>query len=749
MPTSAEASSYEYQLQLQLQLPAACCGLWHRCLSPDRIHSPDSRPGQPLQGARAVKKRTFPVLATMMASVAALASGQPRPLARPLFGVAYYDEYMPYDRLDQDVRMMKDTGITVVRIAESTWGTLEPQDGTFDFRHVDRVLDAMHRASIGVIVGTPTYAVPTWLARKYPDVLAVTPRGQNQYGPRQNMDITNAHFRAHAERVIRKLMEHVKDHPAVIGYQVDNETKPYQTAGPAVQALFVRYMKDTFKTLDAVNRAFGLDYWSNRINSWEDFPSTVGSINASLNAEFAKFQRQQVTDYLAWQTAVVKEYARPGQFVTHNFDLDWRGHSFGIQPEVDHFAAARALDVAGIDIYHPTQDALTGIEISFGGDLARSMKGGRNYFVIETQAQGFPQWTPYPGQLRLQAFSHLASGANMVSYWHWHSIHNSAETYWKGLLSHDFRPNPTYDEAGTIGRDLAAVGTALVDLRKTNRTAILFSNEALTAFNAFGLGGGFGGRDNYNDVVRPLYDALYRMNVGVDFIDPSSENLAQYRLIVVPALYAAPDALLQRLNRFVADGGHVVYTFKSGFSDENVKVRSTPQPGLLADACGVSYTQFTLPRGVQVSTPYSLQKGNDTARLWMELLTPTTATPLARYQHPAWGAYAGATENRYGKGVATYIGFMPSDELLGRLLERAARNAGVWGPDQELAFPLVTKSGTNRQGKVVHYYFNYSAAPASFRYPHKAGTDLLSGQVVATDSTQPLPAWGVLIVVER
>jgi len=668
-------------------------------------------------------------------------------LDRLLYGVAYYDEYMPYDRLEQDVRMMKEAGVNVVRIAESTWSTLEPQDGTFDFTHIDRVLDAMHRASIRVIVGTPTYAVPTWLVRKYPDVLAVTARGPNQYGPRQNMDITNPNFRRHAERVIRRLLEHVKDHPSVIGYQVDNETKHYQTAGPAVQALFVGYMKDTFKTLDAVNRAFGLDYWSNRINSWEDFPSTVGSINASLNAEFAKFQRQQVTDYLAWQASLVREYARPGQFVTQNFDLEWRGYSFGIQPDVDHFAAVRAMDIAGVDIYHPTQDSLTGTEISFGGDLARSMKAGGNYLVIETQAQGFPQWVPYPGQLRLQAFSHLASGANMLAYWHWHSIHNSAETYWKGLLSHDFRPNPTYDEAKTIGRDFAAIGSHLVNLRKTNQVAILFSNEALTAFNAFGLG--TGARENYNDVLRPAYDALYRLNVGVDFIDPSSQNLEKYRLIVVPALYAAPDALLERLNRFVRGGGHVVYTFKSGFSDEHVKVRSTPQPGIIGEACGVSYTQFTIPRGVSVTSDFPLPKGADTVRLWMELLTPTTARVIARYRHPVWGEYAAITENSYGKGLATYVGFMPTDELMAKILEDAVRKAGLWGADQQIGFPLVTKSGTNQQGKTVSYYLNYSASSRTFRYPREAGKDLLSGRLVAKGSEQQLPAWGVMIVLEN
>ena len=143
--------------------------------------------------------------------------GQRSELNQLLYGVAYYDEYMPYDRLDKDIQMMKAADINVVRIAESTWSTVEPQDGVFDFTHIDRVLNAMHKAGIKVIVGTPTYAVPTWLARKYPDVLAISQQGQNQYGVRQNMDITNKNFRFHAERVIRKIMEHVKDHPAIIG----------------------------------------------------------------------------------------------------------------------------------------------------------------------------------------------------------------------------------------------------------------------------------------------------------------------------------------------------------------------------------------------------------------------------------------------------------------------------------------------------------------------------------------------------
>lgn len=434
---------------------------------------------------------------------------------RLLYGVAYYDEYMPCDRLDKDVEMIKAAGINLVRIAESTWSTCEPQEGVFDFSHVTRVLDAMEAAGISVIIGTPTYAIPTWMVKSHPDVLATTKRGPGIYGARQIMDITHPVYRYYGERVIRKLMEVSAHRKCVIGFQLDNETKYYDTAGKNVQEQFVKYLRTKFNDdLDAMNQAFGLDYWSNRINAWEDFPDVRGTINGSLGAEFQKFQRTLVDDYLQWQADIVKEYAREDQFITHNFDFDWRGYSYGVQPMVDHKHAAKALTVAGADIYHPTQDELTGAEISYGGDSTRSLKED-NYFVLETEAQGFPGWVPYDGQLRLQAFSHLASGANMVEYWHWHSIHNSLETYWKGLLSHDFKENDTYRSAKVIGKEFAELGSHLVNLKKHNKVGFLVSNEAQTALDWFPIDGtaGGGGACKYNDVVRYVYDQLYKLNV--------------------------------------------------------------------------------------------------------------------------------------------------------------------------------------------------------------------------------------------
>ena len=673
-----------------------------------------------------------------------------------LYGAAYYDEYMPYDRLDTDVEMMKKAGINTVRIAESTWSTCEPQPGVFDFSHVERVMDAMEEAGINVIIGTPTYAVPTWMVKAHPDVLAETVKGRGIYGARQIMDITHPVYLFYAERVIRELLKRTAHRKCVIGFQLDNETKYYGTAGKNVQEQFVKYIREKFHDdLDALNYEFGLDYWSNRINAWEDFPDVRGTINGSLGAEFEKFQRTLVDKFLGWQADIVNEYRREDQFVTHNLDFEWRGYSYGIQPYVNHFHASQCLTIAGTDIYHPTQDDLTGAEIAFGGDLIRSLKQD-NYLVIETEAQGFPGWTPYKGQLRLQAYSHLASGANSVMYWHWHSIHNSFETYWKGLLSHDFQENATYREACTIGNEFARLGKHLVNLKKKNEVAVLVSNEALTALNWFRIQEQAPGADAksiyYNDVMRWMYDTLYHMNVECDFIWPESENLEQYKAIVVPALYAAPDELLIRLKQYVENGGTLIASFKTAFANENVKVSHQVQPHILSNCFGVHYDQFTFPKNVgltgEVIPEKTDQKGNahPAANVFMELLVSEGAEVLASYEHYNWKDYAAITRNHYGKGQAVYIGCMTDEETLKSVYKAVLPEAGVEIP--EYHYPIIVRKGLNDLGKTVCYFLNYSGMELEMPYDYKNGIELLENTAVENGTALQMPAWGVKIVEE-
>ncbi len=666
-----------------------------------------------------------------------------------LFGTAYYDEYMPYERLGKDIEMMKKAGINTVRIAESTWSTCEPQEGVFDFSHVERVMDAMEEAGIGVIIGTPTYAVPTWMIKSHPDILAVTVKGRGIYGARQIMDITHPAYRCYSDRVIRELMKCTAHRKCVIGFQLDNETKYYGTAGKNVQEKFVKYLRRKFSnSLDAMNYEFGLDYWSNRINAWEDFPDVRGTINGSLGAEFEKFQRMLVDEFLSWQADIVNEYRREGQFITHNFDFEWRGYSYGVQPDVSQYHACKCLSIAGADIYHPSQDRLTGAEIAFGGDIARSLKRD-NYLVLETQAQGYPDWTPYKGQLRLQAYSHIASGSNSVMYWHWHSIHNSFETYWKGVLSHDFQENDTYREACIIGREFSETGSRLVNLKKENDVAVLISNEALTALKWFGIEATAAGDNGigYNDVVHWIYDTLYGMNVECDFLWPESENFGQYKVLIVPALYAAPDTLLERLNQYVQDGGSLLATFKTGFANENVKVSHETQPHILSRSLGIKYHQFTFPRGVKISGKIAEESGDREVKAFMELLEPDSAEVLAFYDHYNWKSYAAVTKNEYGKGKAVYVGCMTGNTVLERLLDDLLKEAGVERAGER--FPVIVRKGKNDFGRTIRFYLNYSAQRQTADCGPSDSRELLSGRELKRRETFVIEPWGVKILEEK
>lgn len=652
------------------------------------------------------------------------------------YGAAYYDEYMPCDRIREDMRMLREAGMNVIRIAESTWATMEPHDGVFDFTHLDRMLDASAAEGIQVIVGTPTYAIPAWMAARYPDILAVTRDGQELYGRRQNMDITSPDYLRHAERFIRRMLEHIKDVNHIIGFQLDNETKAYDTRGPRVQTMFASYLKEQFHgDLNALNDRFGFNYWSNRIGAWEDLPNVTGTINGSFDAEFRKFQRKLAADFLKWQAAIVEEYRRPDQFITQNFDFDWRGSSFGLQPDIDQVSAAEALTVAGVDIYHRSAAELDGAVISMGGAIGRSLKKS-NYLVLETEAQGNPGWLPYRGQLRLQAYSHLACGSNSVMYWHWHSIHNAVETYWKGVLSHNLKRGAVYDEACTIGREFAMIGDKLKNLKKENRVAFLLSCEALTGLQEFPISAAL----QYNEIFRWLFDALYRMNIETDVIyeqDAADSGCTDsYDTILVPALYSVREETLLALRRFTEQGGQLIATFKSFFSDRYLQVFHDDQPHGMTDVFGMTYDRFTIPTRETVTfrsaafqmmpmQTDAVQSVTVPVSEWMELLEPEGAETLASYETAHWGECAAVTRNHFGRGTAVYIGCYFDSGVLEKLL---ASLLGVRGFDTEnLHFPLIRKCGVSDDNNRIVYLFNYSDAPVSYTHHGADARSLLAG----------------------
>ncbi len=676
-----------------------------------------------------------------------------------LYGAAYYNEYMPADlqpgRMEKDVALMQEAGISVVRMGESTWSLWEPKDGTFEYAWMDRVVDAMGRAGIKVIMGTPTYSIPTWMAKAHPEFYA-RPLGGAEvgYGMRQNMDYDNLKFRAYAERVIEKLVSHYKDNAAVIGWQIDNETGASGASNEDVFHGFVDHLKEKFGTTDALNKAWFLNYWGQDANDWADMPTRDNATSTSYKLEWSRWQEIRVAHYLAFQAALVRKYRRADQFVTQDFGSM-------MKMDVNEFQVAKSLDVVANNPYHGTQEHMDGAWQALQGDFSRSLKR-QNFLVTETNAQtlgwdSMGQYPPYDGQMRLDVYTDLSSGANMVEYWHWHSIHAGQETYWKGVLSHDLEPNRAYAEVSRIAHELKKVGPEIVDLKIKNQVAILYSVDSSNAISFMPYErqemGWVPGKaaGSYNAVLSQLHRSLYDANVGADFVFPETADFSQYKLLIVPVLYVASDELLKKISDYVHAGGHVLMTFKSGFTNENSAVRWERAPGPLRDAAGFTYQEFSnLEEPIALKgNPFSVAADQNEVRTWAEFLQPTTAKAMAYYDHPFFGRWPAITHNSYGSGTLTYEGTLVSDGIQKQVVLKTLAECGLTSSDQSLPASIRVKHGVNRAGKDIHYYLNYSGTPQTVHYSYGTGHELLSGKDLKSGDSSEIEPWGVMIVREN
>jgi beta-galactosidase len=733
---------------------------------------------------RSSSKRSLTLTSIALIAAAAIASAQSPAAAvdtpaqktldfpTVLYGAAYYNEYAPQDtpdaqaiRLDKDVALMKAAGLNVVRMGESTWSLWEPEDGRFEYAWMDRVVDALGNAGIKVILGTPTYSIPAWMAHQHPEILARRIPGgvfggqpvAVPYGIRQNMDTDSPAYRFYAERLIRHIVAHYKDNPNVIGWQLDNETGSYDAANPDVFIGFQHYLEKKFVTPEALSKAWFLNYWGENLHTWEDLPTRDGTISTGYKLEWTRWSQMRVTDFLRWQAALVRECASPSQFIT----TDYGGM---MKRDVNENAVADSLDIVADNIYHGTQDHYDGSFQALQGDFSRSLKH-HNFLVTETNAQTIGwtsggQFPPYDGQLREDVYTYLASGANMVEYWHWASIAANQETYWKGILSHDLEPNREYSEMSRTAHELQKIGPHLVGLQVHNKVAILWSRDSANAISFMPYGGGVPARswtgepDGYVSLVQQMHKALYDLNVGVDFVFPETQDFSVYKVLIVPALYISDDALLQRIAGYVRAGGHVVMTFKSGFANENSAVRWVRAPGPLREAAGFSYQEFSSlehPLALK-DDPFHVGESDPTAnqvQYWAEFLMPEHAKALAFYDHPFFGKWPAITENDFGAGTLLYEGTYLSAKLQTAILRRTLQQAGLTSPDQQFPAAIHVQHGVNRLGKRLHYYFNYSGSEVKVTYVYAAGTNLLDGKTVGSAFPVTIAPWDLVIVEEN
>jgi beta-galactosidase len=691
-------------------------------------------------------------------------------------GAAYYAEYQPYDRLDEDLDLVAKADFSVIRVGESVWSTWEPREGTFDLDWLQPVLDAADARGIKAVIGTPTNAVPPWLRRKYPETAAHLRTGEPMpYGARQDINHPHPAFRQLAERLIRKIVSRYADHPAVIGWQVDNEPGHNILHNPDVFEGFVEYLRQRHGDVQRLNERWGLTYWSHRLADWSDLWRPDGNTTPSYDLAWRRYQAQLTHGYIAWQAELVRSLVPEHHFITTCLALH--------QPTQDVAEIGAPLDVVAANIYYAMQEGLevpgpddvtavprpsflpwsSAAWLYLQADIARGTRQ-QPFLVLETNATAIggsaDNYPAFPGQWRQVAWAFVARGARMIQYWHWHSLHYGAEAYWSGILGHSLEPGRCYEELSRVAGELKKVAAALENLVPSSDVGLLLSAESRWAMEFMGpLQGStpawMGDPLSYERIVAAFYCGLFDAGLSVDVVAPAqlprdpAEIVARWPVLVVPGLYIADDELLDLLRRYAEVGGHLVLAPRTGYADEEAVIRHVVMPGVLREAVGAHYLEYTnLARSVPVrvgdAAPGPALYGAATA--WADGLVPEGATVLAGYQSRHLKDYAAVTTNEYGQGRVTHVGTVPDRTLAQRLAEWIA--AKTLPDDQWRQHPgssMTCTSAVAADGSVLRFVHNWSWNDEQLPVPEPV-SDLLSGASLHSGEALALGPWDVRVL---
>ncbi|MCF4119905.1 beta-galactosidase [Antribacter sp. KLBMP9083] len=689
-----------------------------------------------------------------------------------LFGVAYYPEYHVVERTHEDLDLMRAASMNVIRVGESVWSTWEPRDGELDLDWLAPVLDAAHERGIRAILGTPTYAVPPWLSTAYPEIAGERRTGERiPWGARQEVDYTHPAFLFHAERVVRAILERYAQHPAIIGYQVDNEPGLELFHNHGVFTRFVRHLQGIYGDVETLNREWGLTYWSHRIGDWSQLWRPDGNSFPQYDLAWRRFQAELTTDFIAWQVGLVDEYRSPDQFVTTCLQYPRRG--------LDDEQLGRRLDVSAGNPYYGMQDHLdtakelaqpndwttTGVPGLFRqADRLYSSRQAR-YLVTETNAQSIgtadSNFPPYPGQLKQAAYAFISRGAAMIEYWHWHTLPYGTETYWGGVLPHSLRPGRVYREVSQIGEELERLGSALDGYEPDADVAILWSTPSRFAMQYMPplASGGQPDDQAYEHIVDAFHRGVVDAGLQARILHlPQAHALGadelarRFPVLVAAGLYITTDDDLSLLREYAAAGGHLVLGPRTAYADEEARARVAVAPDQLHAAAGVWYEEFSnLDADVQVvatgGSPLVLD-ADATAQRWVDGLISDGAEALATYKHPRFGDFPTVVTHPHGSGRVTTVGTVPSPGLASAVARWAVPGrigdllAGDHGP------AVTVSSGTLPDGGRAWFVFNWGWGESSLVLATDV-RDATTDQTYAAGAQLALGPWGCRTLVDE
>jgi beta-galactosidase len=645
-----------------------------------------------------------------------------------LYGGDYNAEQWPEGIWLDDMRLMKLANVNMASINIFSWASLEPQPDHYHFEQLDRIMDMLAQHGIAADLATATASPPTWMSRLYPDMLPVTRDGKRlSHGSRQHYCPNSADYRRKSAELVCRLAERYRAHPALKLWHVNNEYGCHTTSCYCDQcaAAFRHWLRARYGSLDALNFAWGTDFWSQRYYNWEDvLPPRISPAqnNPSQVLDYQRFMSDSLLDcYLTEQK--ILHAVTPDIPITTNFMVAFK--------PVDYFAWAPSLDIISVDNYPATTTPAW--QVALTHDLMRSLKHGQPYLVLE-QSPSQVNWMPQnphkrPGHMRLQSYQALAHGADGVMFFQWRQSKSGAEKFHSAIVPHEGSEHGRiFQQAAQLGSELKVLSPDVVGSRITAQVAILMDWQNWWAVEYLP---GPSNRLHYWEQIKACYHPLHTLGVAVDVVSPGSD-LSNYRLVVAPLLYLLRSGVAQNLERFVEQGGTLLTTFFSGIVDQNDHVVLGGYPGELRKLLGIHVEEFD-PWAEEMSNQVIIEEGplqgTYPCTLWGEVVRLEGAHSIGVFANDYYANGPALTVHQFGQGRAYYLATQGSDELLAgltRLLCEEGAVSPVLAVDEQVE---VTRR-MRTDGRAVYFLLNHTERSEQVALPAGAFISLLSGEEV-------------------
>lgn len=646
-----------------------------------------------------------------------------------LYGGDYNPEQWPREVWDEDIRIFKKAHINSATVNVFSWAKLQPSENEYNFSELDEIIDMLTKENYDIVLGTSTAALPAWMCRKYPDVTRVDFEGKkHRFGHRHNHCPNSPNFQRFAKKLVSKIAERYGENPNVKVWHISNEYSGECYCDNCAKA-FRGWVKDKYGTIEAVNEAWNMNFWSHTLHSFDDMipPNYLGdgisdtaAAFAGMSIDYRRFNSDSLLNNFKMEREAIREFDKETPVTTN---------LMGAYKSLDYFKWAKEMDIVSWDNYPSHNTPLS--HTAMNHDLMRGLKDGQSFMLME-QTPSQQNWQPYnalkrPGKMRAQSYQTIAHGADTVQFFQLRRSKGAVEKFHGGVIEHVGHENTrVFREVAELGNELEKLGDTLIGAETNARVGILFDWDNYWALE-YTSGPTVDLR--YVDQIQQYYDACYNKQIPVDMIHMDSD-FEKYDVVLAPVLYMVKEGIGEKIERFVKQGGTFVTTFMSGIVDQSDNVHLGGYPGPLRDVMGVWVEEIDAlapdKRNLLNTSNKNLSESQYKCRMLCDLMHTEGAEVIAEYGSDFYEGMPAITKNQFGDGEAWYVGTVPEQALLNELIGNILKKKGIKGFDN---LPDgVEIASREKDGKTYYFVMNHTEEDKSIETPFEGYMDLLTEQ---------------------